>query len=182
MKLAAIVPVVMVAASAVLLVYRTAVWREAEGGAIAAEADAAAINRLAISVTQLRLSLPTTGLGERPDEDVMQIAQRAARDSALPASVVREVTPLGERISTADSSLTIQSTRLVVEPVTLQELGTFLRVCFAIQRVWSVQRLDLSAVSTGGAPARLGEYRAVLSLSAEYSHTQSTQTRPGNRQ
>lgn len=160
-----------------VLVYRTVVWRDSEERAVAAEKQAAEASRLVKSVSQLRSTLPTTGQSERPDEDVMQIAQRAARDSALTPTVVREVTPLGERASTTDSSLTNQSARLVVEPISLQELGTFLRIWVSSQRVWSVQRLDLSAINTAGSQGRTGDYRAVLSLSAEYSRDQNVKDR-----
>ncbi len=160
-----------------VLVYRVMDWAGAEDRAVTAEKEAAAASRLMKSVAQLRSTLPTTGQSARPDEDVMQIAQRAARDSALTPTVVREVTPLGERTSTADSSLTNQSARLVVEPISLQELGTFLRVWVSSQRVWSVQRLDLSAINAGGGQPRTGEYRAVLSLSAEYSRDQNLKGR-----
>lgn len=149
-------------------------WRLAEMWSVAAEAAAlqrshaelAAQVRLALS---LREKMPTTGTGDRPSEDIMQIARQACRSAALPESLVREITPEGER-AIPNTPVMQQNARVSLEPTTPAELAAFLRQWITAQRIWSIERVEISSIGGRGASeARGGSYRAQLVISAVYS-------------
>jgi hypothetical protein len=172
-----------------IVVWRAAAYVQARSTRVGSAAELASVHAQAQELITLRAQRPTSGVGARPSEDLLKTAQQIMRASALPEAKLKSVTPDAEASLPSDPRLDLvarkrQSVRLVLEPITPPELGSFLASLSREQAVWSVAGIDLSRaggkdnIETSAAPnsaatpkptlASSVSYRASLLLSATY--------------
>lgn len=155
--------------------WRTAVWRDAAAKHARAAAERATITQKSARIAELRARPAVSGFGAKPVDDVMPLANRVLEAAHLPSARLRSVQPEADRAIADDrDGLRASSVRLTLEPLTVQELGAFLMAWRSMQLVWSVSRIDLSAMMQGngaggglGSP-KAGNYRASMTVSATY--------------
>lgn len=135
--------------------------RHAEGAAAAygtARADAE-------RVMQLRAQEQTVASGVQPQQDVFRRVNQTVADAGVRGVAVRSVTPAGDRAvdggSAGAPARRVQSVRIVLGPMTLDELGAFLVRWRRDQALWVVSAIDLGS-------ARDGSYQVTITASAEY--------------
>jgi hypothetical protein len=136
-------------------------------------------------LTALRALPPVSGYGSRPGDDVIQLANRVLESAGLPAARLRGVQPEPDRTLTDEKGGSegrrLATVRLSLEPLTSQELGAFLAAWRSKQQVWSVARIDLSALTPArenGAARNAGNYRAGITVSASYVDDPSSPAKP----
>lgn len=135
-------------------------------------------------LSALRAQPAVSGFGARPDQDVIQLANGVLSTAGLPAGRLRTVAPEHDRAIADDRDGRRAATvRLVVEPLTVQELGALLASWRSSQQVWSVARIDLIAMSRGesgasGAGRSSGQYRASITVTATYIDEAAPPTSP----
>lgn len=116
-------------------------------------------------VLTLRSQTQTVAAGLQPQQDVFQRVNRTITAAGLRGVGVRSVTPAGDRALEAGNAggpaRRAQSVRIVLGPITLDELGAFLVGWRRDQPLWTVSAVDL------GSP-RDGSYQATLTASAVY--------------
>lgn len=163
--------VLLAAVAAGVVGWRIVVWRGAAVEHARAAAERTALSEKSTRIAALRAQPAVNGFGAKPAEDVMPLANRVLEAAHLPAARLRTVQPEADRTISDDRDGRRASTvRLSLEPLTVQELGAFLSAWRSSQQVWSVSRIDLSAMTVGGAAggAIAGNYRASITVSATY--------------
>ena len=116
----------------------------------------------------LRDQPPVSGYGSKPGDDVIQLTGRVMESATIPAARLRSVQPQSDSAVQNDrDGRRLATVRLSLEPLTVQELGAFLSAWRSSQQVWSVARIELSAMVGGGARVQ-GQYRASITVSATY--------------
>jgi hypothetical protein len=161
---------VLAVVSLVVVAWRVAVWRAAATELAGARAFHTEVTGKAARVARLRAQPPVSGFGARPGDDVMQLAGRVFGSAGLPTGRLRSVQADPDRALADDRDGRRAATvRLAVEPVTIQELGALLAAWRASQQVWSIARIDLSAMTRAtGAGHAAGQYRASIVVTATY--------------
>ncbi len=116
----------------------------------------------------LRDQPPVSGYGSKPGDDVIQLTGRVMESATIPAARLRSVQPQSDSAMQNDrDGRRLATVRLSLEPLTVQELGAFLSAWRSSQQVWTVARIELSAMVGGGARVQ-GQYRASITVSASY--------------
>lgn len=176
------------AALLVLLTLAVAVLAMAVGGARvragaadarAAEAAFAQVRRDAERVLALRARAQTVAAGELPQQDVFRRINEALAAAGLDQVRVQSVSPAGDRaIGTTGAggvARRVQAVRIVLAPITLDQVGTFLDRWRRDQGLWTVTGVDLATESRGDAG---GSYRATLTASAVYVPESTARSTP----
>ncbi|MDP1662701.1 MAG: hypothetical protein Q8L55_12375 [Phycisphaerales bacterium] len=159
-------------ACAATLVWRCVAWRTAAAEFDRAYTAHAEVAAKSARVATLRALPPVSGYGSRPAEDVIQLANRTLEAATLPAARLRSVQPEMDRAIQDDrEGRRLATARLSLEPLTVQELGAFLGAWRSRQQIWSVARIELSAITParGGNTHPQGQYRAAVTVSASYA-------------
>lgn len=155
-----------------LLGWRCIAWQAAATDFEQAYADHAEVALKSARVATLRGLPPVSGYGSRPTEDVIQLANRTLEAATLPAARLRGVQPEPDRVIQDDrEGRRLATARLSLEPLTVPELGAFLGAWRSRQQVWSVARIELSAITPareGGNNRTQGQYRATVTVNASY--------------
>lgn len=163
---AAILLYVLTLAAALLVVAVGAQrLRAAEARAHGAEAQFAQVKSDAERVLALRARVQTVAVGEQPQQDVFRRVNECLVEAGLAHVRVQSVNPGGDQ--SLDGTRRVQTVRVVLEPLTLNELGALLERWRRDQALWTVTGVDLAATS--------GAYRATLTASAVYVPTSFTQ-------
>jgi hypothetical protein len=164
--------ILVLAACAVAVVgWRCVAWRAAAAEFERARGFHAEVTSKAARLAALRAQPAVSGFGTRPDQDVIQLVNGVLDRAGLPAGRLRSVQPEPDRAVVDDRDGRRAATvRLALEPVTVQELGSLLAAWRNGQQVWSVARIDLSAMTGGGGGAgrASGQYRASIIVTATY--------------
>lgn len=157
-------------ASATVIGWRCAAWHDAVAAFDRAYREQTEVEEKAARAAVLRAMPPVSGYGSRPGDDVIQLANRTLEAATLPASRLRGVQPEMDRAIADDrEGRRIATARLALEPLTVQELGAFLSAWRNGQHVWSVARIELSALTRDGNTLRTqGQYRVSVTVSASY--------------
>lgn len=156
-----------------IVAWRVSVFSSALAAESAAQARMKSVHADIGELVDLRRRQPTTGVGGRPSDDVMFVAQRACADAAINPSLLREVTPDAERV--VSPGLIQQSARVQIDGLTLSEMAAVARQWAQSQQVWTIQRIELAA---GGPDRRQsGVYRVQLQVSALYVQNTPAQGR-----
>ncbi|QKK07460.1 MAG: hypothetical protein HND58_04335 [Planctomycetota bacterium] len=98
----------------------------------------------------------------------------------LASTRVESVTPSGDRAlsgSDGTSARQVQTFRVVLSPILLDELGSFLDRWRREHRLWTVTGVDLTPAPNRGATD--GTFRAALTASAVYVKNQAESEHPG---
>lgn len=158
--------VILAAALAPLVAWRAIALAGALADASHSLARAEEARAASARIESLRAQQPTAGLGARPKDDLLTLAHAAAATAALPISSIRDVSPSSERRS-GPAGFVQQSATMTLEPLALPELGQFLAAWVRDQRIWTVERINLTALRAASTttPAR---FRVQLSLEARY--------------
>jgi|GEM_PF-1318099 len=164
-----IVLVFTAALASLVVTLAAARTRTAAATARSAEATLEQVRTQAERVLELRGRSQTVALGAQPRADAFQRVSETLTASGLTSTRVESVTPSGDRaLSGHDptSARRVQTFRVVLSPILLDELGSFLERWRHEHRLWTVTGVDLTPVSarspTGGA------FRATLTASAVY--------------
>ncbi len=146
--------------AAALLVIAASARQEAAARARAhgAEAQFAQVKADAARVLALRSRSQTVAAGEQPQQDVFRRVNETLAAAGLSHVRVQSVNPGGDQ--SLDGARRVQTVRIVLEPLTLDELGSLLDRWRRDQAPWTVTGVDLAAQS--------GAYRATLTASAVY--------------
>lgn len=141
--------------------------RAAAGRARAAEAQLAQVRADAGRVLTLRTRAQTVAAGEQPRQDVFRRVNWVLATAGLDRVRAQSVSPGGDQALDGDASggpaRRVQTVRIVLEPISLDELGAFLARWRNDQALWTVTGVDLAAAN-----ARDGGYRAALTAAAVY--------------
>lgn len=160
---------VLAAAAIVVVGWRVVAWRAAADEFERARGFHAEVTSKAARLAALRAQPAVSGFGARPDQDVIQLVNGVLDRAGLPAGRLRSVQPEPDRAVIDDRDGRRAATvRLALEPVTVQELGSLLAAWRSGQQVWSVARIDLSAMAGGGAGRVSGQYRVSITVTATY--------------
>ncbi|MDP1661042.1 MAG: hypothetical protein Q8L55_03925 [Phycisphaerales bacterium] len=155
-----------------VLGWRCVAWQAAATEFELAYAEHAEVAAKSARIATLRALPPVSGYGSRPAEDVIQLANRTLEAATLPAARLRSVQSEMDRAIQDDrEGRRLTTARLSLEPLTVQELGAFLGAWRSRQQVWSVARIELSAITPardGGNNRTQGQYRASVTVSASY--------------
>jgi len=133
-----------------------------------AEAHLAQVKADAQHVLALRSRVQTVAAGEQPRQDVFRRANETLAACGLSGVRVQSVNPGGDQ--SLDGTRRVQTVRIVLEPLTLDELGTLLDRWRSDQAPWTVTGVDLAAKGAA--------YRATLTASAVYVPTPFVETSP----
>lgn len=166
----ALISVLLAAATALLIVsIGGARLRDAAARVGAAEATIAKVTLDAERTLSLRAQVQTVAAGEQPEQDTFRRVNDALAAAGLSRVRVQSVSPAGDRAldtgSVGGVSRRVQTVRIVVEPIALDELGAFLDRWRHDQALWTITGIDLATVSGRG---HAGAYRATLTASAVY--------------
>jgi len=131
-------------------------------------------------VLALRRRSQRVSWGEQPQQDTFRRVNETLGAAGLRDVRVQSVSPAGdhslEGSVRAGPSPRVQTVRIVLEPVGLEQLGSFLEGWRRDQVLWTITGIDLTRVGTRGAP---GSYRATLAASAVYlPHRDPAEERP----
>lgn len=152
--------------------WRSLAWRAAAADFDRAFSEHADVAAKSARAAALRALAPVSGFGSRPTEDVIQLANRVLEAATLPPARLRSVQSEMDRAIQDDrEGRRLTMARLSLEPLTVPELGAFLSAWRNRQQVWSVTRIELSALTPtrDGPVARgQGQYRASITVSASY--------------
>ncbi|MFG0243485.1 MAG: hypothetical protein ACF8R9_11935 [Phycisphaerales bacterium JB054] len=156
--------------AAALLVIAAGARQEAAARARAhgAEAQFAKVKADASQVLALRSKSQTVAAGEQPQQDVFRRVNETLAAAGLAHVRVQSVNPGGDQ--SLDGARRVQTVRIVLEPLTLDELGALLGRWRRDQAPWTVTGVDLAAKG--------GTYRATLTASAVYVPTTLAGTSP----
>jgi len=133
-----------------------------------AEARFAQVKADAARVLALRSRSQTVAAGEQPQQDVFRRVNESLAAAGLSHVRVQSINPGGDQ--SLDGARRVQTVRIVLEPLTLDELGALLDRWRRDQALWTVTGVDLNG--KGGA------YRATLTASAVYVPTTLAQSSP----
>jgi hypothetical protein len=173
--------IALLALAATLLVgWRTLAWRRAAAEFASAASFRTAVSEKTARIGTLRAQPAVSGFGARPADDVIPLANRVLDTAAIPLPRLRSVQPEADRAIPDDKDGRRAATvRLAIEPLTIPELGGFLTAWRSTQQVWSVSRIDLSAMSQGQPGAKAsGNYRATITVTATYLDDQAPPPTP----
>lgn len=128
--------------------------RDAEAGFERTRADAR-------RVLMLRAMAQTVAVAAEPPQGVYRRMNESLVARGLSEVRVKSVVPAGDRALDrgAMAARRVQTVRIVLEPMTLLELGAFLDHWRTSQPLWIITEVDLSA-------PRQGAYRASITVSA----------------
>lgn len=128
-----------------------------------AEAQFSQVKADAARVLALRSRAQTVAAGEQPQQDVFRRVNDTLATAGLSHVRAQSVNPGGDQALDAGGAAPrrVQTVRVVLEPVTLDEVGAFLDRWRRDQALWTVTGIDLTT-------SRTGAYRATLTASAVY--------------
>lgn len=141
---------------------------DAEAAAEAAEASFGQVKAEAERVLELRARAQTVAADVMPQQDVFHRLTASLAELGLPHVRVQSVSPAGDQAleaSVGGMSRRIQTVRVVLEPITVDELGSFIQYWRREQALWIMTAIDL-AVAGRGEPT--GSYRATITAAALY--------------
>ena len=141
----------------------------AVAAARSAEATLEQVRTQAERVLELRGRSQTVALGAQPRGDAFQRVSETLTACGLTSTRVESVTPSGDRALSghdAASARRVQTFRVVLSPILLDELGSFLERWRHEHRLWTLTGVDLTPVSIRNASG--GAFRATLTASAVY--------------
>lgn len=139
----------------------------------AARADDAEFRMIRVSddgqrVLALRGQSQTIAAGEQPQQDIYQRVNQALAAAGLTQARVQSVNPAGDQALDAgqggSAARRVQSARIVIDPLTLDELGSLLDRWRRDQPVWTVTGIDCTHTARASTEA----YRITLTVSAVY--------------
>ncbi|MFG0243489.1 MAG: hypothetical protein ACF8R9_11955 [Phycisphaerales bacterium JB054] len=133
-----------------------------------AETQFARVKADAARVLALRSRSQTVAAGEQPQQDVFRRVNETLAAAGLSHVRVQSVNPGGDQ--SLDGARRVQTVRIVLEPLTLDELGSLLDRWRRDQAPWTVTGVDLAAKGAA--------YRATLTASAVYVPTTLAGTSP----
>ncbi len=161
-----------------LIAVSTSNLRTAGTAADAAAARFTQVSSDAERVRVLRGRSQTIAAGEQPEQDIFRRVNETLAAAGLARTRVQSVNPAGDRALDTDSAggaaRRIQTVRVVLEPITLDELGAFLDRWRQDQALWTITGIDCSIASSRG--VSVGSYRAALTASAVYIPSMSSKT------
>lgn len=152
------------AAALLIVALGTARLRSAERRATDARTAFDLAHADAKRVLALRTRTQTAAAGLQPQQDVFQQANQTLSAAGLRGVAVRSVTPAGDRALDAKAASPprrAQSVRIVLGPITVDELGAFLTRWRQDQPLWTITAIDLAS-------PRDATYQATLTASAVY--------------
>lgn len=165
-----VIVLVLSAALASLVVALTAARTSAAAvSARSAEATLEQVRTQAERVLDLRGRSQTVALGAQPQGDAFQRVNETLAACGLNSTRVESVTPSGDRALSghdAASARRVQTFRVVLSPILLDELGAFLDHWRREHRLWTVSGVDMTPVSSRGGSD--GAFRATLTAAAVY--------------
>lgn len=116
----------------------------------------------------LRAQSQTVAAGEQPQQDIYQRVNQTLAATGLTHARVQSVNPAGDQaLDTGRDGVParrVQSARIVIEPLTLDELGSLLDRWRHDQPVWTVTGIDCTHATRASTEA----YRITLTVSAVY--------------
>ncbi len=139
--------------------------------------------RDAQEVIDLRGKQQRVELRERPPQDVIAQVNAVLAEVGIPSKAMRSLTPESDSAMVSgntpgDAKLKRQSVRLVLENLSIQEIGAFLLKWRSTQSIWTTTRIELAHVqgdghrsmseSDSGKSSGGGGYDATLIISALY--------------
>lgn len=130
-------------------------------------------------VLALRGQSQTVAIGAQPQGDAFQRLNATLAACGLTSTRIESVTPSGDRALPRESGLSarrLQSFRVVLSPIRLDELGTFLDRWRREHHLWVVAGVDLVPVSNRREQTD-ARFRATLTASAVYVDQASTDAR-----
>lgn len=139
----------------------------------AARADNAEVRLIRVShdgqrILALRAQSQTVAAGQQPRQDIYQRVNQALAAAGLTQARVQSANPAGDQALDAGqgggAARRVQSARIVIEPLTLDELGSLLNRWRQDQAVWTITGIDC----THAARASTDAYRITLTVSAVY--------------
>lgn len=160
----------LVAALALLvLVVGVTRLRAATSRADAAFSTLVSVGRDAQELLALRRRQPTRATGEQPTQDTLARVTATLAEAGIPAERLRNLERESDSELSAGSGerLRALSMRVVLEPVTVVQLGAFLARWRDGQKLWDVSRLELN--HTGAADEQEGTYTVRLVITAVYA-------------
>jgi len=146
-------------------------WHRAETEADRAERLHQAIAADVGEVTRLEASRETVSLQERPPQDVIALVNAVLAEVGLRELHLKRLTAesdaaLPRQAGDSGPEFRRQSVRLVLQGMTMPELGQFLARWRTQHPVWTPARLELAHPQ--GRRVRDGEYEVTIVLSAAY--------------
>lgn len=154
--------------------------RAAAARAQAAEETFLRVRLEAERVLALRARAQTVAAGEQPQQDVFRRVNEALAAAGLTEARVQSVNAAGDQALETDpaggAARRVQTVRVVLEPISLDELGAFLDRWRRDQALWTVTGVDLAATTGRGSGG--GTYRATLTASAVYVPEGSARSTP----
>lgn len=175
-----IVLVLTLAAASLMLALGTVRANNARSSADSARSTLEQVRSESERVLELRGRSQTVALGAQPQGDAFQRVNQTLAACGLVSTRVESVTPSGDRaLSGSDetSARRVQTFRVVLSPILLDELGSFLDRWRREHRLWTVTGVDLAPASNRGATD--GTFRATLTASAVYVRGQTEGEHPG---
>ncbi len=155
----------VLAAGLLLIAVGAARLRAAEGRAGSAVAAFELARADGERVLALRSRTQTVAGGVQPQQDVFQRTNQTITAAGLRDAAVWSVTPAGDQALDAGGAggpaRRAQSVRIVLGPVTVDELGAFLDRWRRDQPLWTITAVELAS-------PREGSYQATLTASAVY--------------
>jgi Sec-independent protein translocase protein TatA len=130
------------------------------------------LTRDAEEVLELRGRQQRVELRQRPQQDVIAQVNAVLAEVGIPGRNLRSLSPESDTHVTAansgssQSKLKRQTLRLVLENLSIQEIGTFLLKWRSSQQVWTVTRIELTHAR--GQDSKDDHYDAALVISALY--------------
>ncbi|MFG0260601.1 MAG: hypothetical protein ACF8LK_09650, partial [Phycisphaerales bacterium JB041] len=144
----------------------------AAAAASSAEATLQAVRSRAQRVLELRSRVQTVALGAQPQADAFHRVSETLSACGLTSTRIESVTPSGDRTLPGDDASAarrVQTLRVAMSPVLLDELGSFLDRWRREHGLWTVTGIDLTPISNRAAPQ--GAFRATLTAAAVYVDT-----------
>jgi len=168
-----------VAAASLTLALGAARTRGAQASADSARSTLEQVRSEAERVLELRGRSQTVAIGAQPQGDAFQLVNETLAACGLASTRVESVTPSGDRAlsgSDGTSARRVQTFRVVLSPILLDDLGSFLDRWRREHRLWTVTGVDLTPASNRGAID--GTFRATLTASAVYLRGQTESEHP----
>ncbi len=160
---------ILVAAASSVALFGLA-WSRASDAVSRANAAAlrlASVREDADEVRHLRAREERIAVSERPSHDVIARVGGSLAEVGLPESRLKSVTPVSDRGAAGSGSAhRVQSVRIVLEPMTLAELGPLLRIWRREHSLWTTSGVELNTASRGRDPEEA--YRVTITVSAVY--------------
>jgi hypothetical protein len=137
----------------------------------AAQSALQRLSREAQEVLELRGREQRVELRQRPQQDVIAQVNAVLAEVGIPSRNLRSLSPESDsQVASAATTTKLkrQSLRLVLENLSLQEIGGFLIKWRSSQQIWTTTRIELTHIRGQEQDANDDHYDATLVISALY--------------